>query len=322
MNYLGVLFSKSKLYKILFISTFLFFQAADGQQKKTVLLNTCGLLEAPKAEYDLTYNKRLEYFIQKIISSTGFGGNSIHISSSPDVKYAITGLRSDGNAEVVVNDQFDPNENFWYNKIILVHEIAHVLNGDIFNAIHTILMKELGADYSAGFWSGRMGLPIDSAKAPFIDLPDAAGYPDKASRLNSVDSGWHVAKNSITPAEAPTASIKYEKYLNLYFTVTNQPKLPASSGKYKVYFHLASRNMNLPFDSISPQISKVSYVLHKTFRHQLVTSYNVNDDAFGYSLTKVWRTFPLVCLVYFRDNSVLPIIKEFSLSKDTLEVIK
>lgn len=281
----------------------------------TTLRNVCAFAEKPKAVYNLTYNEKLEHFIQKVINTTGFSGDRIFVSSSPDVEYAASGLRTNGGAEIVVNNKFNPENHSYYNAAFVVHELAHIFNGDIYQ--DTIYFNnELQADRAAGFWARKNGADVDSIIAYFNKLPEDTSHPPKTNRFQSVRDGWNQAnlpyKNPIICAT--NLSSTFAKYLNLYFTITKTPSNARNKKLYQVYFHLSSKDKSIPFDSIAPKIDRVSYILHEdTFKQPFVTSKNINNDAFGFTLTRVWDTFPIVCIIYFKDDSVFTIVKNFKL---------
>jgi hypothetical protein len=307
------------LKKIVLVITCVFCQhALLSQPVKTRLSNVCAFADTPKNEYALDYHRNLERFIQKMISTIGFSGDYIYISSSPDVDYAASGLRTDGKAEILVADNFNPNQFYWYHATILAHELAHIFNRDIYEPDCASMENELLADYYAGFWASKNNAVIDSVQAPFYRLPDDSTHPPREDRLKAVESGWNHAKKPFTldvDTVGATSSSIYGKYLNMYFTISPDRRFKETL-KYKVYFHLASKDISVPFNSIIQKISRVSYVLHQpTFRHPFVTSCNQNDDSFGYTLTGVYGTFPIVCLVYFKDDSVWSIVKGFPLSE-------
>lgn len=288
----------------------------QAQKRYEYLRNQCAFGETTKESYGITYNQRLDGILRNIINSIGFSGDRIVINSTNDISYAVTGLRESDDAEILINDNFIGKSPSYFSLAVLVHELAHIFNLDIFNSRDSSkLNNELKADYYVGFWAAKNNVLIDSVKRPFLDIKEDSLYPKREHRLQSIDSGWiRGSKGAIELSDSFGLNYaqKYEKFANLYFIVSRTPK-GKELNYYKVHFLISSKSKDVPILSIESKIDKVVYVLHDTFKRLAVTSRNENDDNYGYTLINVWGSFPVVALIYFNDGSILPLVKKFNL---------
>lgn len=86
------------------------------------------------------------------------------------------------------------------------------------------------------------------------------------------------------------------------------------SKDFEITMHLSSSNPLLPLEFLLPQIKKVTYSFDKSnLIKPVIDSYNINHDDYGYTVTGIWSTVTVHCMVYFKDGSVLPVNKTFKI---------
>jgi len=265
----------------------------------------------------------LEKLIANMITFSGFKGDRINIYDSDFVDTPITGVDSLGFVTIMVNEKKTGDHPSWYLLSMLAHELGHVYRRHIYLADCVSKPHELQADYYAGFFAHRAGCPlVDSVMAAYTTVTADEDHPDANIRKDSVQLGWNDAAlpfrlngaDSLAFISQKKFADKFRKYADLFVTVTPYRKFLKKEVLYNVTFHLTSKDPGVSVDSIVSHIDIVSYLFDtETFEKPLVGSVNINKDNYGYKLTGIWGEFPLKCVIYFKDDSVLPIVKEFKL---------
>jgi TPR repeat protein len=111
----------------------------------------------------------------------------------------------------------DKASNDWAAVSILAHEISHHLNGHALNDKGSNHRFELEADYSSGYYLGRMGATLIEAQSAIQTLRlerATSTHPAKQDRLNAIGKGWSKAtgKTNVNSDE----DNKKERALELY----------------------------------------------------------------------------------------------------------
>jgi hypothetical protein len=297
----------------------------QAQKINVHLVEACGYKGSVRQNYSCNDDvpQTLEKLISNMITFSGFKGDRINIFDTDQVDLPVIGVDTLGFVTILVNEKKIGKRPSWYVLSILSHELGHVYRRHLYLPDCVTKEHELQADYYAGFFAHRANCPLlDSVIAPYKNLVADEDHPSSEIRIGSVISGWTDAAlpfklntaDSLTMISKNSFANKFKKFADLFVTVTPYRKFLNTNIFYNVTFHLTSNDPGLPVDSIVSNIDMVSYLLDReSFTTPLVPSYNVNGDNYGYTLTKVWGEFPLKCVIYFKDDSILPIVKEFKL---------
>jgi hypothetical protein len=315
------------LLGLFLIFYFLCGAASVVQTHKVYVTAACGFAGDVKEEYDCAddASPKLENVVFRMIAFNGFKGSGIRIEDCKAVQYPVTARNRNGTVEIIVDASKLGQLPNWYLASILAHELGHIYDGHIYDVQCVSKKHELDADYYAGFWAHRANCPkVDLVIEPFLTVPPDDTHPDSAERIRSVRLGWsdeekpYPVETGVTATGPAKDADTYGKYTDLFVTVTPyvlRRFLHRSHNDFKVKIHLASTDIRLPVDSLVSRILKVTYSFDEEhITDDLVVSRNQYQDNFGYLITGVWNAFPVKCVVYFKDNSMLMMTKEFKLN--------
>jgi hypothetical protein len=296
---------------------------------KILVVAACGFGKDLKSEYNCSDDvpPTLEKLLSRMMFSNGLKNNVIHIEEDDFIDMPVSAITDSGKIEIIVNPAKIGDTANWYVSTILAHELAHIYNGDLYSAKCVNIEHELLADYYAGFWAHRHGCTnIALVYAPLKDATPDQDHPDSTTRMRSALRGWKdeevpfILNPNDTNKTVETFSQTYAKYADVFVTVT--PSVYTTfpfrkHNRHTIVFHLTSTDFRVPTDSIFNKISAVSYYINEDhFDEKVKEVNNYGHDGYAYGVTKVWNEFPVTCVIYFKDDSVLPITKRFKLSEN------
>lgn len=139
-------------------------------------------------------------FVDLIADTLGISRNfeilSLHFGKRTSIAFAIICQKT----RYIVYDSdrvlwFEGQQTDWTSLGILVHEIAHHINGDTAKIRVNQWDKELKADYLAGFVIARLGGSLSQATAFTLILSEKGSprHPPRARRTERVRLGWQAA---------------------------------------------------------------------------------------------------------------------------------
>jgi len=270
----------------------------------------CAFTGPIKDRYECTsVSKGIERLLVRMINFSGFKNDQVNIYSSDEVEWAVTGLDTNDFVCIIVNEN-DVAKSEELVTSVLAHELGHIYRRHVYMASDLNAAKEFQADYYSGFWSSRAKRSEANAILPLNEVEQDAVHPAPALRIDTLKQGFVDANQPFDTSHsfAPD-NVRYKEVLDLFMAVNAYKN---NADKFMVSFQLVSKDPSIPNDAVVSKIEKVSYVLHETFKHPFVTSFNPNKDNFKYNII-VWGSFAVIALVYFKDGSILPIIKSFTL---------
>jgi hypothetical protein len=299
--------------------------ASIAQTHKVSVKAACGFAGDVKSEYECADNPSAEITeIDHIVNSMMHSkGNKIlvYFEDCAFVTRPITALTRDGRLEIIVNAKTLLKFPHWYLLSMLAHELGHITNGHIYMPNCVTRDHELSADYYAGFLAHEAKCPsLDLAMAPFRTVPPDADHPPTAQRLDSVRAGWNDQQKPFYPARAehiegvPGIVDFYGRYLDLLVTAT--PFVNRSGNRvehrYKIKFHLVSKDMRLSMNTVFPTIQRVSYSVGPASAEKPAVMITEGKDNFSYTITGIFENLPVRCTVWFVDSSQQKLTAEFN----------
>lgn len=155
-------------------------------------------------------NEEAEIIVDEILDKIGVFRNFV-LQECPNINNAVAKniLNNSGLKEryILYDADFfkridNKASNEWASISILAHEIAHHLNGHALNDTGSNHKFELEADYSGGFYLGKMNATLDEAQSAIKTLrytKATSTHPAKADRLAAIEKGWlkAVGKNKV-----------------------------------------------------------------------------------------------------------------------------
>lgn len=260
----------------------------------------------------------LEDKVYNMIAYNGLSGSGIHIEDCRFVSRPVTTQSTEGKISIMVNSATFKKADHWTMTVILAHELAHIYNGDIYGLNDVTADQELKADYYAGFWVHRAKCPdFILVIAAFKGSKTDATHPDSVRRTGKAFDGWQDAEKRYLADGTQTEAERFRASAGVLVTVTPyvlRRFLASRRNDFKVKIHLTSADINVPVDTITNHILKVTYSFDEPhIKEPLVVSVNKFNDNYGYLITGVWNHFPVKCVIYFKDDSILPIVKYFKL---------
>ena len=146
--------------------------------------------------FSFTSHTEAEEIVSRIMKHTGLATNFILKSSNvPNATAQIV----NGERLILYNLGFiqkikqDANTD-WAATTLVAHEIAHHLNWHTFDVKSgDRIIKELEADYFAGFYLAKMGATLEETRAVYLTLPEEGSvtHPPRSARLAQIDNGWY-----------------------------------------------------------------------------------------------------------------------------------
>lgn len=216
------------------------------------------------------------------------------------------------------------------NKVVLYHEIGHILSYLTWTKPALTSDDELKADEFAGF---RLRMDNCSKLTEVAEMygeiiPDDL-HPADTIRMKSFIKGYKKANSKIK--NESLESIKFDGIkgkigeffkdsVSLQFIVTPHKKTYTISKKDEFFDVYMSLRLNQANEEISNlifinSIESVAYMLDdSTFKQSVVQPKNINDDNFGYLLTKVYEHFPIIVAIKFKDESFIAFNQNFELT--------
>ncbi len=168
-------------------------------------------------------NEDAEIAVDNILDIIGVFRN-FTIQECPDINNAVAKIieTASGNKEryILYDSEFfkridDKAANDWAAVSILAHEISHHLNGHALNNKGSNHKFELEADYSSGYYLGRMGATLEEAQSAiqtFRYEKATSTHPAKADRLNAIKRGWSKATGKVVIKTIEEKEIKAFDY--------------------------------------------------------------------------------------------------------------
>lgn len=143
-------------------------------------------------------------FVQRVSDTVGvsanFKINAVRFGASTPIAAATTCL---GKRHIVYDKDeflwFKEGRTDWQSLGILIHEIAHHLNGDTSGNAEEPWTRELKADYLAGFIIARLGGTEYEARAfpRVLSEEGSDSHPPRAKRLAMVSDGWRKSQSNM-----------------------------------------------------------------------------------------------------------------------------